>query len=66
LAFQGIHRAVPIIHGAQGCNFLGKVLLTGHFREPIAMVSSKLFVENVVMGSEENIIKTVESSDRKE
>ena len=61
LAFQGIHRAVPIIHGAQGCNFLGKVLLTGHFREPIAMVSSKLFVENVVMGSEENIIKTVES-----
>ncbi len=60
LAFQGIHRAVPIIHGAQGCNFLGKVLLTSHFREPIAMVSSKLFVENVVMGSEENVIKTVE------
>src|SRR6202142_1064962 len=61
LAFQGIHRSVPIIHGAQGCNFLGKVLLTGHFREPIAMGSSKLFVENVVMGSEENVIKAVES-----
>jgi len=61
LAFQGIHRAVPIIHGAQGCNFLGKVLLTSHFREPIAMVSSKLFVENVVMGSEDNVIKAIES-----
>ncbi len=60
IAFQGIHKAVPIIHGAQGCNFLGKVLVTNHFREPIAMVSSKLFVENVVMGSEENIIKTAE------
>ncbi|MGO9377461.1 MAG: nitrogenase iron-molybdenum cofactor biosynthesis protein NifE [Dissulfurispiraceae bacterium] len=58
IAFQGIHRAVPVLHGAQGCNFLGKVLITNHFREPIAMVSSKLFVENVVMGSEENAFKT--------
>ncbi len=59
MAFQGVHRAVPVIHGAQGCNFLGKVLLTKHFREPIAMVSSKLFAEDVIMGSEEVLIKTV-------
>ncbi|HTZ16972.1 MAG TPA: nitrogenase iron-molybdenum cofactor biosynthesis protein NifE, partial [Dissulfurispiraceae bacterium] len=59
IAFQGIHNSVPVVHGAQGCNFLGKVLITNHFREPIAMVSSKLFVENVVMGSEENLIRTV-------
>ncbi|HMK57325.1 MAG TPA: nitrogenase iron-molybdenum cofactor biosynthesis protein NifE, partial [Dissulfurispiraceae bacterium] len=57
IAFQGIHKAVPILHGAQGCNFLGKVLITNHFREPIAMVSSNLFVENVVMGSEENVVR---------
>lgn len=61
MAFQGIHRAVPIIHGAQGCNFLGKVLLTKHFREPISMVSSKLFAEDVIMGSEEGLIKTVDT-----
>jgi nitrogenase molybdenum-cofactor synthesis protein NifE len=60
IAFQGIHRAVPVHHGAQGCNFLGKVLLTAHFREPIAMVSTKLFVENVVMGSEESISKAID------
>ncbi len=60
MAFQGIDRAVPVIHGAQGCNFLGKVLLSAHFREPVAMVSSKLFVENVVMGSEENAVSAVE------
>ncbi|MDI6727771.1 MAG: nitrogenase iron-molybdenum cofactor biosynthesis protein NifE [Thermodesulfovibrionales bacterium] len=59
IAFQGIDRALPIIHGAQGCTFLGKVLLTKHFREPIALASTKLFTENVVMGSEENIMKTV-------
>ena len=59
MAFQGMHRAVPVIHGAQGCNFLGKVLLTKHFREPIAMVSSKLFAEDVIMGSEEALMKIV-------
>jgi len=59
IAFQGIDRALPVIHGAQGCTFLGKVLLTKHFREPIALASTKLFTENVVMGSEENIMKTV-------
>jgi nitrogenase molybdenum-cofactor synthesis protein NifE len=60
IAFQGIHNALPIIHGAQGCTFLGKVLLTKHFRESIALATTKLFVENVVMGSEENLMKTAE------
>ncbi len=55
MALQGIDGALPIIHGAQGCTFLGKVLLTKHFREPIALASSKLFVEEVVMGSEEKL-----------
>ena len=60
MALQGIDRALPIIHGAQGCTFLGKVLLTSHFREPIALVSSKLFVEDVVMGSEEKLAEVIE------
>jgi nitrogenase molybdenum-cofactor synthesis protein NifE len=59
MAFQGIHSAAPVIHGAQGCNFLGKVLLTKHFREPISLVSTKLFTEDVVMGSEERIAGTI-------
>lgn len=61
IAFQGIHNSIPIIHGAQGCSFLAKVLLTKHFREPIALASTKLFTEDVVMGSEENVISVVES-----
>ncbi|MDA8423902.1 MAG: nitrogenase iron-molybdenum cofactor biosynthesis protein NifE [Nitrospiraceae bacterium] len=60
IALQGIDQALPIIHGAQGCTFLGKVLLTKHFREPIALAASKLFVEDVVMGSEDKLIKTIE------
>jgi nitrogenase molybdenum-cofactor synthesis protein NifE len=60
IAFQGIDRALPIIHGAQGCTFLGKVLLTKHFREPIALATSKLFVEDVVMGSDEKLTQAVD------
>ncbi len=59
IAFQGVHRAIPVLHGAQGCNFLGKVLLTKHFREPISLISTKLFTEDVVMGSEEGLVRTV-------
>ncbi len=55
IAFQGIHEAIPVIHGAQGCTFLGKVLLTKHFREPIALVGTRLFAEDVIMGSDENL-----------
>jgi nitrogenase molybdenum-cofactor synthesis protein NifE len=60
IAFQGIHKAIPVIHAAQGCTFLGKVLLTKHFREPVALAGTKLFAEDVIMGSEENILKVVE------
>jgi nitrogenase molybdenum-iron cofactor biosynthesis protein NifN len=60
MAFQGIHNSLPVIHGSQGCSFLAKVLLTKHFREPIALASSKLFTEDVVMGSEENLIRVIE------
>lgn len=60
MAFQGIDNALPIIHGAQGCTFLGKVLLTKHFREPSALASTKLFTEDVVMGSEGNITRVIE------
>ncbi|TAN41059.1 MAG: nitrogenase iron-molybdenum cofactor biosynthesis protein NifE [Nitrospirae bacterium] len=60
LALQGVDRAIPVIHGAQGCTFLGKVLLTRHFREPIALAGSKLFAEDVVMGSEDALSRVVE------
>ncbi len=60
MALQGVDGALAVMHGAQGCNFLGKVLLTKHFKEPVAMASTKLFSEDVVMGSEERLIEVVE------
>ena len=60
IAMQGVDKALPLIHGAQGCTFLAKVLLTKHFREPIALAGTKQFAEDIIMGSEENIISAVE------
>ncbi len=60
IAMQGVDMALPLIHGAQGCTFLAKVLLTKHFREPIALAGTKQFAEDIIMGSEENIISVVE------
>jgi len=59
IAMQGVDKALPLIHGAQGCTFLAKVLLTKHFREPIALAGTKQFAEDIILGSEENIISAV-------
>ncbi|MBF0457780.1 MAG: nitrogenase iron-molybdenum cofactor biosynthesis protein NifE [Nitrospirae bacterium] len=59
LAFQGIDKAAVVIHGAQGCTFLTKVLLTNHFKEPISLQGSKLFTEDVVLGSEQRLSETI-------
>lgn len=61
LALQGIDRAIPVLHSAQGCAFLEKVLAIRHFNEPIALATTRLFTEDVVMGSDEAARKTVRS-----
>jgi len=63
LALQGVDRAVPVLHAAQGCSFLGKVLAIRHFNEPIALGTTKLFTEDVVMGSDEAAVKVVRGID---
>ncbi|MCG7899539.1 MAG: nitrogenase iron-molybdenum cofactor biosynthesis protein NifN, partial [Candidatus Thiodiazotropha weberae] len=35
LAFLGFRRAIPMLHGSQGCTAFGKVFFVRHFREPI-------------------------------
>ncbi len=59
MALQGVDRTLPLLHTAQGCNFLGKVLLIKHFREPIVMATTKLFSEEVIMGGEEKLKSSI-------
>ncbi|ORJ58757.1 nitrogenase iron-molybdenum cofactor biosynthesis protein NifN [Geothermobacter hydrogeniphilus] len=37
LAFSGVDRCMPLMHGAQGCTSFTKVFFTRHFCEPIAI-----------------------------
>jgi nitrogenase molybdenum-iron protein NifN len=57
LALLGINRALPILHGAQGCTAFAKVFFVRHFREPVPLQSTAMDQVSSVMGADENIIE---------
>lgn len=61
LAFLGIDRAVPLMHGAQGCTAFGKVFFVRHFREPIPLQTTAMDQVSSVMGANENIIEGLQA-----
>ena len=62
LAFLGFHRAMPMLHGSQGCTAFGKVFFVRHFREPIPLQTSAMDQVSAVMGADDNVtegLKTI-------
>ncbi len=62
LAFLGFNRAMPMLHGSQGCTAFGKVFFVRHFREPIPLQTSAMDQVSAVMGADDNVtegIKTI-------
>lgn len=57
LAFLGINRAIPMLHGSQGCTAFGKVFLVRHFREPIPLQTTAMDQVTTVMGPEDNVVE---------
>lgn len=57
LAFLGMQRAIPMLHGSQGCTAFGKVFFVRHFREPIPLQTTAMDQVSTVMGAEENIVE---------
>jgi nitrogenase molybdenum-iron protein NifN len=67
LAFLGFHRAIPMLHGSQGCTAFGKVFFVRHFREPIPLQTTAMDQVTTVMGSEESVVeglKTIASKSK--
>lgn len=67
LAVLGLNRAMPLLHGAQGCTAFAKVFLVRHFREPIPLQSTAMDQVSSVMGADENLImalKTIAEKNR--
>lgn len=57
LAFLGFHRAIPMLHGSQGCTAFGKVFFVRHFREPIPLQTTAMDQVTTVMGSEDSVVE---------
>ena len=57
LAFLGINRAVPMLHGSQGCTAFGKVFFVRHFREPIPLQTTAMDQVSTVMNADDNVIQ---------
>lgn len=57
LAFLGMHRAIPMLHGSQGCTAFAKVFFVRHFREPIPLQTNAMDQVSTVMSADENVVE---------
>jgi nitrogenase molybdenum-iron protein NifN len=65
LAFLGINRAVPMLHGSQGCTAFGKVFFVRHFREPIPLQTTAMDQVSTVMNADDNVIQGLKTISEK-
>ncbi len=66
LAFLGIDRCMPLMHGGMGCTSFTKVFLTRHFCEPIAIQTTAVTdVTAVLDGGDGSIVEAVQNITQK-
>lgn len=61
LAFLGIDKALPCMHGSQGCTAFALVLLVRHFREPIPLQTTAMNEISTIVGGTDNIEAAIEN-----
>lgn len=59
LAFLGLARSLPLMHGSQGCTAFGKVFFVRHFREPIPLQTTAMDQVSTIMGADDNVIEAL-------
>jgi nitrogenase molybdenum-iron protein NifN len=57
LAFLGLNRSIPMLHGSQGCTAFAKVFFVRHFREPIPLQTTAMDQVSTVMGADGSIVE---------
>ena len=60
MAFLGIERCLPLLHGSQGCTAFALVLMVRHFREAIPLQTTAMSELSTILGGADN----VEAGDR--
>lgn len=58
-AFLGMHKVMPLVHGAQGCVTFTKNFLTQHFREVTPMQSTAVFDIATIIGDDSNLTEGI-------
>jgi len=62
LAFMGVDRCMPLMHGGQGCTSFTKVYFTRHFCEPIAIQTTAVTDAIAVLdGGDYSIVEAVKN-----
>lgn len=61
LAFLGLQRSMPLMHGSQGCTAFAKVFFVRHFREPVPLQTTAMDQVSSVMGADGNIAEALKT-----
>ncbi|MGR9044655.1 MAG: nitrogenase iron-molybdenum cofactor biosynthesis protein NifN [Gammaproteobacteria bacterium] len=61
LATLGFNKAMPMLHGSQGCTAFAKVFFVRHFREPIPLQTTAMDQGSSVMGADENVVEGIKN-----
>jgi nitrogenase molybdenum-iron protein NifN len=59
LAFLGIDRCLPLLHGAQGCTAFALVLAVRHFREAIPLQTTAMDELSTILGGADNVEQAI-------
>ncbi|MHB9101962.1 MAG: nitrogenase iron-molybdenum cofactor biosynthesis protein NifN, partial [Sulfuricella sp.] len=59
LAFLGLDKCMPLMHGSQGCTAFGLVLFVRHFRETIPLQTTAMNEVTTILGGMENIEQAI-------
>jgi len=59
LAFLGLDKCLPLMHGSQGCTAFGLVLFVRHFRETIPLQTTAMNEVTTILGGLDNLEQAI-------
>lgn len=64
LAFRGIEKCVPVVHGSQGCATYIRRYMISHYREPVDIASSNFSENTAIYGGSDNLERALRNIDQ--
>ncbi len=61
VAFKGIRKCVPLIHGSQGCSTYIRRYLISHYKEPVDIASSNFSADTPIYGGYQNFERALDN-----